>query len=314
MSLIKGIIKFTIYKLYLLITANLDFTHYRILAWNVPTYWGKKNPGIVGNICYGNNKALKKALGRKYDKHCMIEHGVYFGRVVLENECTIPEISTIYTSSPYRYEVLTKHFGTNFSKRIVTVGPYIEYAKNFTSVNKLKKLKKKLGKVLLVFPSHSSPEHSLEFDFDSWLNEIRKCSTGFDTVIISLFWLDIKNGNYKRYLKEGYLLACNGNRFDPQFLSRQKDLITIADATMSNDVGTHVGYCITLGKPHYIFHQKIILEYYTQFKESEDSDETSKNRMHEYNQLFDAFNEFNIPITENQKLLVEYYWGKKHDF
>lgn len=315
MRYIKGVIIYCIYKLYLFITVKIGFTHYYILSRNIPVHFFNKNLAIVGNICYGNIYAVKNALKKEFDKHCIIEHGLHFARYVTSDnyKWVFSEINTIYTFGQYREEVLKEYFGNDTSKKIIKIGPYIHFAKDFYSDARLKKIKQKIGKTLLVFPTHSSPENLTSFDYEAWITEIKRCAVNFDTVIISLFWLDINNGNYKHYLQNGFQIACCGNRFDTHFLSREKSLIKLSDMTMSNDVGTHIGYCVALGKPHYIYHQEIKIEYYKEYKDQEEvflGREYMKIWERERMEFFDAFSSFEERITEKQKKLVDYYWGK----
>lgn len=58
---------------------------------------------------------------------------------------------------------------------------------------------------------------------------------------------------------KGYTIVCPGNRFDPRFLSYQRDMIELSGMTMSNDLGTHIGYIVALNGPHYMFKQKVEL-------------------------------------------------------
>ena len=305
---LKKTLAYIINKIYYLITSKMGFTHYYILSRNIPVYKFTDKQGILGNVCYGNNIAVKKAMGKDFMSDCMIEHGIYFGRYVIEEECIYPEISTIYTYSPYRKEVLEEYFGPNFSKNIIVVGPYIKFAEHLYSEKKLSKLKEKFGKVLLVFPSHSSMDTSVDFNYNIWLYEIERRSEGYNTVIISLFWADINKGLHKKYLEKGYLIACNGNRFDPNFLSRQKDLIYLSDMTMSNNIGTHIGYCISMNKPHYIFHQKVSDSDISD-RSKFDVSEIEKNREKEYGELYKQFSNFDTIITPEQKNIIEYFWG-----
>jgi len=306
--MIKHTIKKIVFWLYEKYTKRLDFRDYKELARPFLASTISTKSGIQGNYCYGNIRAIKRAMGNAYDPHCMIEHGVYFGRNVLEDECLYPEISTIYTYSPYREEVLKEHFGSAFDKRIIAVGPYIIHAANHLNEKQRAEIKKLWGKTLLVFPSHSSPEGSTQFDYTAWIEEILRRSVGFDTIVISLFWLDIYNGNYEQYLDKGFVITCCGHRMDPNFLSRQKDLISLADMSMSNDIGTHIGYCISMGVPHYFFHQDVKFE--ANNDSDRDSDIISANRKREYRELFGLFSEFNDVITAEQEKAVKYYWGE----
>ena len=47
-------------------------------------------------------------------------------------------------------------------------------------------------------------------------------------------------------------MVCAGHAYDPHFLDRLRTLIELSDITLSNNLGTHIGYCVSLGKPHWI--------------------------------------------------------------
>ena len=293
------------YWLCTFIFSKIDYFHYRMLSFYEHPYKNKsKCSGILGNECYGNLWAVKNAVKDKFCPDCMIEHGIMFSGYLIEDECTIPSINTIYTYSKFRKSVILDHFGVNFNKDIIPIGPYILYVDNFKSQRRLRKLKKKLGKVLLVLPSHSTLGHKIEYDENEFLHEVEEVSKDYDTVLVSLFWADIRYGRDQMYLKKGYKVVCSGTRSDRWFLRRQRDLFELADFSMSNEVGTHVGYLIALGCPHYIFRQKIT--------ERDDSsnrkfDYHSNNK--DYNIIKTAFSSKKAVVTEEQKRIVDYYWG-----
>ena len=98
----------------------------------------------------------------------------------------------------------------------------------------------------------------MDFDENEFVMEIAEVAKDYDSVLISLFGVDVKNGRDKMYIDKGFQIVCNGTRSDRWFLSRQRDLFELADFSMSNDVGTHIGYSIAMGVPHYIFNQTVI--------------------------------------------------------
>jgi hypothetical protein len=258
-----------------------------------------EEPGIIGNKCYGNNLAIKRKLKKNYDSHCMIEHGMYFNKIVIKDECLIKSINTIYTYGEYRVKAIKEYFNNDtFDKKIIPIGPYILFAKHFHNLDKLFQLKKKYGKILLVFPSHSYPDEPVFFDTNSLINEIERISYKFDTVFISLYYFDIKNGLHKDYLAKGYTVVCSGTRSDCYFLSRLKDLIQLSDITMSNNIGTHIGYCIAMNRPHYLFKQFIDESCY-------------KNSLDENEKMlfYKCFSDYCEEITDDQINLIKYYWG-----
>lgn len=297
------------YYYHICLYSRCDYFDYKKISKPYPLFCISKELGVKGNYCYGNIKAVKNALGCNFDKHCMIEHGVYFGKVILYDECEIKKISTIYTYSHYRQKCLQNYYNGTLDKKVVIVGPYIKYAKNFYDVETLKRIKNKYGKILLVFPSHPDPENEHNYDIVSFVEEIERIKKDFDSVFISMYWLDIVRENYKLYEKLNYHIVCSGNRNDPLFLSRQKDLIELSDMTISNDIGTHIGYCIALNKPHYLFKQNVVTRDIS-FTGEKNNKEISGEREKEYERITNAFNKYSNKITKEQMDIVDFFWGK----
>ena len=68
-----------------------------------------------------------------------------------------------------------------------------------------------------------------------------------------MYYLDeLKNGFASAYEKAGFKVTTAGHQLDINFLNRLKTIISLADYTCSNSVGTHTGYCTYLGIPHLI--------------------------------------------------------------
>jgi hypothetical protein len=304
----KEIFKFVTYYPCMIISRRIDYFHYRLLTcFSYPIFTINPASGIIGNKCYGSLWAIKNATGTNFHHRCMIEHGLYFGEFVIEDECKLMFIDTIYTFSEYRKNAILNWFGGNLGKEIIPIGPYILSAKHFKSENKLKTLKKELGKILLVFPSHPTHSASTQYDVDEFLKEVDDVAKDYDTILVSLFWLDIRRGNDKPYIQKGYKVVCSGIRSDRWFLSRQKDLLWLADLSMSNDIGTHIGYSVAMGVPHYIFKQKVELvgggiEY--------SMDKYNQIRVKEYNEMIEAFGRKATFITDEQVSIVKKYWGQ----
>lgn len=134
----------------------------------------------------------------------------------------------------------------------------------------------------------------------------------YDSIFVSMYWVDIVNGKHKIYMDKGYTIVCSGNRFDPRFLSRQRDLIELSDMTMSNDLGTHVGYSVALNRPHYMFKQKVELNLeHEDAKIVTDLQNIQSDFDKERNEIQQVFGEYRQEITEEQRKIVAYYWGDK---
>lgn len=144
------------------------------------------------------------------------------------------------------------------------------------------------------------------------MREIDRVGKDYDSIFVSMYWVDIVNGKHKIYKDKGYTIVCSGNRFDPRFLSRQKDLIELSDMTMSNDLGTHVGYSVALNRPHYMFKQKVELNLVKEdAKIVAELRKTRSDFDNEHDLIQKAFGEYRQVITEEQRKLVAFYWGDK---
>ena len=307
----KDVLKYSIlgilYHIMRLFRMHVDYFHPERFSHDIPLYAYPYLPGILGNKCYGNIHAIKNATGKNFHKHCMIEHGLYFAEYVLKDECIMTCIDTIYTYSNYRKNAILKEFGKNFDKEIIMVGPYIQYADYFKSKDKLKALKSQLGKILLVFPTHSFEDCDDLYDFNQFSQCIDEMAKDYDTVLISMIGYDIQQGFDKKYRNKGYRIVSSGTRNDPYFLNRQRDLMELADMTISNNIGTHIGYSICLGTPHYIFNQDI-----TSIKKAasaQASDHLQAIRDREYAEIKAVFNSREPIITPEQIAVVKKYWG-----
>lgn len=253
---------------------------------------------------------LKDYMGVNRNKslNAIIEHGLFFGDFVshMEREVNVPSIITF---GRQRVKHL-KERGIN--KDIIPIGPYIHYAKGILDEDDFERLKKKLGRVLLVFPSHSlaSEGNISKYDIDEFASEIDRIACGFDTVLISLHYNDIYLG--VRYEEKGYRCVTSGQSNDPSFMRRQRTLIDLADMTMSNSIGTHIGYCIYLNKPHYIFKQKVE---HSQNKNVQERTKSWRNwdiYREEENEVVSAFCNYVTEITEEQQEVVNKYWGTEY--
>ena len=216
--------------------------------------------------------------------------------------------------SKFRVELIESVEGNHGA---YAIGPHIAYAKHAYTEKKIAEEKKRLGKNLLVFPAHSIQGLDANYDFKDFINEIKLIGEDFDSIRICLFWKDILEGKYKNYLDDEFELVTAGNFYDPLFLSRLKTIIETSTSTMSNSLGTHLGYCVFMNKPHYIYSSKVILEksktdgekisnhqykFSQKFKESLDNDEDIAN-------LIQEFSIYQKNISKKQYELINYYWG-----
>ena len=263
------------------------------------------NDLYYGNALYGQSVILKQYSSFQSKINACIEHGVYFGDYVNCDEAIDSGLKGLITFGDKRIE----HLHRVAKVPIIPIGPYIHYAKPMLSSADIDKIKKKNGKTLLVFPTHSIDRVETEFNMDSFNEEIQRVvkEKWIEHIIVCLFYKDINIGRDKFYINQGYQVVCNGYLCDPLFLRRLKTFIMLSDYTMSNDIGTNVGYCIYLRKPHYIFNQPFDFKAYT--KNDMENIIMSNSRDAEVDEVKKQFSSMKDGVSDVQYAVCSKYWG-----
>jgi len=292
---------------------KLNFFQYKALSRNLQL--DSSGEYYKENYLYGHNGVIKKALGINGPLNGVIEHGIVFGGYVPDRLDHIDQKHSIITFSHKRaIEIKNKHNKGNnyFARNIITVGPYIKYADHLMPEKERKKVVKEYGKILLVFPTHSIEGVNYDYDLKEFINTIKEKASDYDSVFVCMYWQDIQNNKHLAFLDEGYHVVTAGHRNDPYFLRRLKDIIAVSDATMSNEIGTHLGYCICLGKPHYYINQE--KKCYGENVDTEFAERQNQlyyeNELKERQEIKVAFSKDTKIITTDQIHIVEKYWGK----
>ena len=238
---------------------------------------------------YGQAYALKRYAGvDKFD--WSIEHGLYVDNYVpVAARCKTTK--RIMTFSNIRIKGLE-----SVHKPVVAIGPYIHYAECVMNPEEINLLKKELGETLLFFPTHTCCEGGWEYEVHGMIDELLKFKKQhkFDTVIVNMYYHDEnKNGFGDMYVKAGFKVTTAGHQLDINFLNRLKTIISLADYTCSNSIGTHTGYCIYLNKPHLIINPIQTLE--------------EVNPL--WRDLWEAFESNSSQAQVRQQALSRKYWG-----
>lgn len=255
------------------------------------------------NSYYGMGNILREYSGFKGSIPVTVEHGLYFGAGATE-ELEKFNLPAVITYGNYRKNSLS-HI-TN--RPVFTIGPYIQYVKPYDN---LSEIKSNLGKTLLVFPSHSIETNEISYkvdDFIKFINDVKK-SIGAKTVLVSLYFKDIEK--YKNlYESCGYKVVCSGYRTDLDFMKKQRSFIELSDYVLTNSLGTHIGYAITLKKPVSFFKQNLEYKY---ISEAEKNLRDPFKKQDEYKNnleiISSAFSGFQESISDEQIKIVEFYWG-----
>lgn len=245
---------------------------------------------------YGYVHAIKKYIGKSNAK-INIEHGLYLNDSV-SYFANYNTFDSIFTFSDYRIEVLKKH---NVNKRLLAIGPYIHYAEPLLDVEDTAQLKSKLGRVLLYMPSHStnlsngtSPFFKREVDMVQEL----KVKNLYDTVLVCVYYRDFLYHECIEYYESmGFKVTTAGHQLDLNFVRRLKSIISLADCTLSNRVGTNLGFCVYMKKPHMVIND---------FDGKYDLDKQGGRIGFKISSVFSNYSE---TISEEQYAIVDKYWG-----
>lgn len=253
------------------------------------------------NDWYGHAKIFKKFLNlpENYCFKFIIEHGTYLNDEVanIDLETNLP---TFITYSKNRVKTLKRYRDFVFS-----IGPFINYADDLLSEDDLAKERKRLGKSLLLFPSHSTLDAKINFNINNLCKTIKKIGKDFNTIRVCLYWIDILKGHYKIYRDFGFEVVTAGHILDPNFIPRLKSIINLSTYTISNGISTHIAYCLSLNKPHFLIPQNLNLS--GNKKEIRANSILKKTRA--YNQIFEAFSKLRTKISPKQYSIANYYWG-----
>lgn len=264
---------------------------------------------IRDNNLYGIQEVFEKYIGMSFSK-IFFEHGMIFGNLVTYNsKHTFAE--KIVTFGNYRNQILENHFKNE--KGIIKVGPYIHYADNLLSELDFYKLKNELGKVLLLFPSHSTKGLDDQYDIEEFINKAENKVKGtYDTKVVCLYWKDINLGKSAYYLKRGYKITCAGYLNDSNFLSRLKLIIMLADQVVCNSIGTNIGYVTYLNKPICLIRQShtiksINAKSFIELNQRNTSEMLSYSEIEDI--IFNNFSDYHNNLTPDQTKLCSYIWG-----
>lgn len=257
------------------------------------------------NDWYGHARNFKIYMGlpQNYQFKFVNEHGVFLTDQVAQTELET-DLPSFVTYSNYRVKILQK-----YKQHVFKIGPFIHYAPHFYSKEKHALEKKRLGKNILLFPGHSLKSLIQKYNNDWFMNKVKKIAKDFDTVRVSLYWIDIQLGLHKYYQDLGFECVTSGHILDPNFESRLKSLIEISDLTISNDAGTHVGYSVYMNKPHIIFHKFPKLN--TNLKRERLTLDFWASKP--YLETIEAFSKVKYSISASQRKLVHRYFGSKED-
>jgi len=131
------------------------------------------------------------------------------------------------------------------------------------------------------------------------------------------FWKDMEQTDLvQAYRAAGFHLVTSGYKLDRYFLSRQRFLIQLADATASNSVGTHIGYCVHLDRPHTLVDTEYRVEaaglLSQHWAHLDDTDRSRAIWLEETEEVASHFRHASGSISAAQRAVVDKYWGTSY--
>jgi hypothetical protein len=259
------------------------------------------------NDFYYNALNLKKFVGldRKYQLKCAIEHAPYLTCDFWDSDIN-NELPGIICMGKGRKEILESIVK---NKEVFAIGPYIAYTDSLLSDDQINNERKRLRKNLLFFAAHSTHHVFVNYNIEETCKRLKYLAKNFDNIRICLYWKDILLGCHLKYQSLGFECVCAGHIYDEYFLPRLKSLIAISDMTMSNSVGTYIGYSIYMNKPHCLFEDE-----YSYFSHDLTGQEEirllqTSNTKEIKHVFYEKFADNNESITSDQYQLVDNYWG-----
>ena len=255
------------------------------------------------NLYYGISSVLKNYSGYDGAINAYIEHGVFFGSFLGPDERHIFSKKILCMGN--RRERQLKNL---VGKEPIAIGPYIHYADYFSSKAETLSHKQKLGRTLLLFPSHSTKEILVDYNVDIFLEKCASKFSEYDSIMVCLYWSDLKRFSHL-YEKKGLKVVSAGNLNDPNFLPRLKTIIGISDYVVTDTVGTHVGYCFHLNKEVWILPGEIILRELREPYKSFQAIDYHEKVLAELSEIKSVFETPQAHFSKDQKSLVEEFWG-----
>lgn len=242
------------YDLEILRRASLPPSDLAGVCANIPEESFYSSELVGFNDFYGNAEQIKRFLNlpSHYPLKAAIQHGNQYGGAYWDEEIKA-RLPVSLAWGEHIHATWKKHT----TKKIHKIGAPFFYTQSLFPEESITRERARLGKNLLVFPAHSMADSTVSFAMEPWLEKIRTNSKGFESVRICIYWKDYLLGKHKPYLEAGYECVSAGHLFDYNFLPRLRFLLEVCDATMSNRIGSFLGYSLFLGKPHKYIDQEM---------------------------------------------------------
>ena len=293
------------YQLEVLRRARVPFTDLKSLCADIPERGYETAELVAFNDFYGNAEQLKRFLRIPscFQFKAAIQHGNQYGDVYWDEE--IGDVLPVSLAwGEHIYSVWRKHT----RKKIFKIGAPFFYTEGLLGAAEVERVRARLGRNLLVFPAHSMHHSTVSFDVKGWLDKVRDVGRGFDSIRICMYWKDYLLGRHVPYLEAGYECVTAGHIFDCNFLPRLRSLLEISDASLSNRIGSFIGYSVFLGRPHVYIDQRMDIVDHGGIGRVQQEEDGWRGDPGVQN-IFQSFSSEDFVITDAQVKALEPYFG-----
>lgn len=264
------------------------------------------------NSYYGHEHWLREYSKFDDNVYGLIEHGLCYKDDISKVGWDVEwDVGNIITFGDSRYETLSTLY-TDYN--IVRIGPRLHYAPtDMTYLNILERQLDKRGKTMVLYPAHSLAIEAYRYDVVLFIEQAKRfaAENGIVNILVSLHPSDLLHGFENEYKKiDPNIIPVTGGTDQWNFLPRLKAILTVADVTYSNLVGTHVGYSIYMGKPHVInsSSDNQRSKFYNDYNNQTQADVLSNEK-----EFADAFTGADPwKISKEQYELIDYNFGLSH--
>lgn len=211
--------------------------------------WFKIGELFSGNSAYGIGYILRR--------YCKYRGTIFFATehscAIIGDERNNSDLNNhnrkiVCVTSRHRQKMAQVHT----QKLLIPIGPsIIHYAQPLYDEIALGNIKKNLGKTLLVFVNHSNGDSAIYGGEEALAKKVEDIAKehDFDTIMICLFYIDIKRGKGIFYEKRGWTVVTAGDRGNIDFADCLKTILAIADHVVISGFGSPLGYAAYLNKP-----------------------------------------------------------------
>ena len=245
---------------------------------------------------YGIGYWLKKYAGYPVSLPIFLhgDHGPGISEILMEFELKSRFKKALYHNSLKIIDAESR----KFKRAYVTGSAFVHYRR----INKIEKSKSPTGTIC--FPFHSILNVDVEFDWDTYMAELKALPSQFHPITICVYYIDIEKGLHLPLLENGFDVVTAGHRQNTKFVENFYEILRTKKYATSNAYGSHVPYSIEMGIPFfYTGNGKIELN-----NKGNTSVRLGKSSLHDYvhtKRVMDKYEEAKILFKDFTEIITD---------